>query len=268
MAASNEIQEWSEASIRATILSEIQSGQAYTVLSEVIERIANETFKAFEAQASQITVQQRQIESTRAETKDDIDKANAEITQAKDGIQKTYNELQALSASMKSEAEANHNKLQDIVQHINDVPGKIKELQDMMNKVDAQGKDVQGWSEQREGKFKEFATERETAFDIHVAQIRSGLDQVNTEVQSRLNRMEYMGGQDGGSRGKGSGDRNVFDPRDYKLHDLGDTPTLAASRKWRHDTELFVETLGPSWAGVSSLLKTAGWWIPSSIIVV
>ena len=114
MAASIE-KEWSEDGIRATILSEIQSGQAYTVLSEVIERIANDTFKAFEAQASQITVQQRQIESTRAETKDDIEKTRAEITQTKDGIQKTYDELQALSASvrqtaddMKNESAATH----------------------------------------------------------------------------------------------------------------------------------------------------------------
>ena len=100
MAASSDIQEWSEASIRATILSEIQSGQAYTVLSEVIERIANETFKAFEVQASQITVQQRQIETTRAETKDDIEKTRAEITLTKDGIQQTYDELQPMACHL------------------------------------------------------------------------------------------------------------------------------------------------------------------------
>ena len=120
-----------------------------------------------------------------------------EITQTKDGIQKTYDELQALSASLKNEAAANHAKLQDIVQHINDVPGKIKELQDMMNKVDAQITEVKSWSEQREGKFREFASERESAFDIHVAQIRSGFDQFNSEVQARLARMDQASGSEG-----------------------------------------------------------------------
>ena len=96
-------------------------------MATVITQIANDTYKGFETQASAITVQQRQSEKTR------------------EGIQKTYEELQELKAQVQSSAEtvtneaaANHAKLQDIVQHINDVPGKIKELQDMMNKVDAQ----------------------------------------------------------------------------------------------------------------------------------
>ena len=63
------------------------------------------------------------------------------------------------------------------------------------------------------------------------------------------------GGHSGPSTGGGPRDRSAFDARDYKVHDLEASPSLAAVRKWRHDVELFTDTLGPSWTGVANMLR-------------
>ena len=44
-------------------------------------------------------------------------------------------------------------------------------------------------------------------------------------------------------------DRNVSDPRDYKLAELGPTPSVAHWKKWRRDLESFVDMIGLSWSG-------------------
>ena len=52
-----------------------------------------------------------------------------------------------------------------------------------------------------------------------------------------------------GDHGKGGGvprERSLYDPRDYKLADFPNEPSLAAFKKWRHDVELFLETIGTS----------------------
>ena len=50
-------------------------------------------------------------------------------------------------------------------------------------------------------------------------------------------------------------DRNVFDPRDYKLAPLDAKPSLAKWKKWRRDLEAFIDTIGVSWKGTSGLLR-------------
>ena len=63
-----------------------------------------------------------------------------------------------------------------------------------------------------------------------------------------------------GDHGKGGGDpreRSLYDPRDCKLADLPNEPSLAAFKKWRHDLELFLETIGTSWKGVTALMRTS-----------
>ena len=50
-------------------------------------------------------------------------------------------------------------------------------------------------------------------------------------------------------------DRNVFDPREYKLADLGPKLTVVRWKEWRRDLEGFVDTIGLSWKGTSGLLR-------------
>ena len=49
----------------------------------------------------------------------------------------------------------------------------------------------------------------------------------------------------------------LFDARDYKIPELVSDPSLAVFKKWKHDLELFIKTIGPSWQGVPSILRTS-----------
>ena len=58
-----------------------------------------------------------------------------------------------------------------------------------------------------------------------------------------------------GAAASATRDRNVFDPRDYKLAELGPKPSVARWKKWRRDLEGFVDTIGMSWKGTSGFLR-------------
>ena len=49
----------------------------------------------------------------------------------------------------------------------------------------------------------------------------------------------------------------LFETRDYKIPELVSDPSSAVFKKWKHDLELFIETIGPSWKGVPSILRTS-----------
>ena len=58
--------------------------------------------------------------------------------------------------------------------------------------------------------------------------------------------------------GKGAPrERMLFDARDYKIPQLASHPSLAVFKKWKHDVKLFIKTIGPSWKGVLSILRTS-----------
>ena len=91
--------------------------------------------------------------------------------------------------------------------------------------------------------------------------------QLNQSLESKLGALNATVsglqagvGNFGGGQGAGAGpaatrDRNVFDPRDYKLADFGPKPTVVRWKKWRRDLEGFVDTIGMSWKGASGLLR-------------
>ena len=73
----------------------------------------------------------------------------------------------------------------------------------------------------------------------------------------------YLQAQQAGSSQGGKGDggpvhsreRNIYDVRDYKIADLEKGASMASFKKWKHDLELYIETIGASWSGVTSLLR-------------
>jgi len=65
------------------------------------------------------------------------------------------------------------------------------------------------------------------------------------------------GDHGGGGKGTGSRERQLFDARDYKIPDLPAAPSMAVFKKWRHDFELFLETIGSSWKGVTAVLRAS-----------
>ena len=52
-------------------------------------------------------------------------------------------------------------------------------------------------------------------------------------------------------------DRQVFDPRGYKIESLPSPISLGAWKKWRHEVEIYVDTIGPTWKGVKLFLHQA-----------
>ena len=76
------------------------------------------------------------------------------------------------------------------------------------------------------------------------------------QMKFQLNR-DGHGPSEGGKGGSASGprERNIYDVRDYKIADLEKGASTAAFKKWKHDLELFVDTIGPIWSGVTSLLR-------------
>ena len=79
-------------------------------------------------------------------------------------------------------------------------------------------------------------------------------------ADARVHFGESRSSADGGeaSFGKGSPrERVLFDARDYKIPELVSDPSLAVFKKWKHDVELFIETIGLSWNGVPRILRTS-----------
>ena len=71
---------------------------------------------------------------------------------------------------------------------------------------------------------------------------------------------ESRSSTEGGDASFGKGvprGRVLFDARDYKIPELVADPSLAVFKKWKHDVEFFIETIGPSWKGVPSILRTS-----------
>ena len=112
-----------------------------------------------------------------------------------------------------------------------------------------------------ENRTAKFVAEREANINATMEDKLNGADQrlrvnmVSLMATARAELGTSTGGGPSGSYGGGPRDRSAFDARDYKIHDLEASPSLAAVRKWRHDVELFVDTLGSSWLGVSSMLR-------------
>ena len=97
------------------------------------------------------------------------------------------------------------------------------------------------------------------AYESLVEHAKTAFAENRRELQEIYRRVSESGAAGGGgpSTGGTARERNVFDPRDYKLPELSEKASVAALRKWRHEVDVFTETIGPSWAGVGSLLASS-----------
>ena len=49
----------------------------------------------------------------------------------------------------------------------------------------------------------------------------------------------------------------MFDPRDYKIEALPNSISLGVWKKWRHEVEIYIDTIRPTWNGVKLILQQA-----------
>ena len=52
-------------------------------------------------------------------------------------------------------------------------------------------------------------------------------------------------------------DRQFVDPRDYKIEVFPAQLSLGVWKTWKHEVEIFTDTIGPSWRGVKLVLQQA-----------
>ena len=56
-------------------------------------------------------------------------------------------------------------------------------------------------------------------------------------TRSVVGNLDFNSGAGAGKGGAAPRDRNVFDPRDYKVAELGNKPSMAKRTKWCRDFE-------------------------------
>ena len=115
------------------------------------------------------------------------------------------------------------------------------------------------WCLDREQAFAINSQEKQELFDKKLEKadesFKTSLKQMTDIMAAATSRTTEGGGSSGG--GGAPRDRNVFDPLDFKIAGLHDEPSLGVFKKWRHDVELYFETIGPSWRGGSGILQLA-----------
>ena len=99
--------------------------------------------------------------------------------------------------------------------------------------------------------------ESSVAYESLLEQAMTAFAENRRELQEIYRMVSESGAGAGPSTRGAARERNVFDPRDYKLPELSEKVSVAALRKWRHEVDVFTETIGPSWAGVASLLASS-----------
>ena len=206
-----------------------------------------DTMRVFEIQAGQITVQEREIKRARDEIESILGDCRAFVTQ-------TQAQAAVAKTEMIQQVEALHAKPQNIVKFVDDVPEAVIALQEKLNAVTE-------WC----------AVNSLDTVPVAVICLQEKLDALTAQVDHRMTQLTNqipatraaVGSTDFGygfGTGKGRAaqtarDRNAFDPRDYKVAELGNKPSMATWKKWCRNFECFVDTIGPSWKGTSGLLR-------------
>ena len=231
---------WSEDEICHLILREVSQGGTMQRLNEMSQAQVSatqtgfaDTLRAFEIQAGQITVQVREIKRAKEEVQGILADGCAFVAQTQADFLNTKNE-------MIQQLDAIHTKQQDIVRlvvaclwleevlSLETVPVTVIRIQERLDTLTGQ------------------VDHRMTHLTNEIAATRAAISSSDFGF--------------GFSTGKGGAaqtarDRNVFDPRDYKVAELGNKPSMAKWKKWFRDFECFVDTIGPSWKGTSGLLR-------------
>ena len=201
--AALEARSWTEQELRQLILADVQSGETYQAVATAIGSIVAETYATFEAQASQITIQERQVQT------------NAD-------------ESNVAKLSMTAEVNALQTKLQDTVKFVEGVPDTVPSLDSRLEAITT-------WlaASQLSDVAKNLST-LQGHHDTLQEHVGRRLRELSSEISINSTRSAASADFGGFSGPRADKDRNVFDPRDYKLTDLGPKPTAAGHRpSWR-----------------------------------
>ena len=219
----------SEQEMRALIHNEMTEGLTSQTLNVSMRALIDathqsfaETMKAFEITAGRISVQER-------EGKKSSDEIERILGDCQTFVQQVKAEQDAGRATLALELEASHTKQQAIVSYVESLQPQVAGLKLEMEAVNAWFKETAaGQAAQRAGEVEtrvlEF-TAKVDAFERDMWQLNQNLDSRLGVLNATVGGLQASSGGFGTGKGGGDRDRNVFDPRDYKLSELGPKPS-------------------------------------------
>ena len=155
---------------------------------------------------------------------------------------------------MIQQLEATHTQQQDIVRFVDGMP-KAEGVSAPKTKLAA----IDDWCNVNSLETVSVTVIRiQERLDTLIGQVDHWMTQLSNEIGTTrfvVGSLEFGSGAGAGKGGAAPRDRNVFDPRDYKVAELGNKRSMAKWKKWCRDFECFVDTIGPSWKGTSGLLR-------------
>ena len=97
----------------------------------------------------------------------------------------------------------------------------------------------------------------EEEFMAKITKFEAGVHELAEETRLNIQQMIAESRSAEGSPMKPFQERDqaVFDPRDYKIEVIPTQKSLGIWKRWRHEVEIFVDTIGPSWRGVTFVLQ-------------
>ena len=221
-----------------------------------IGRLVKEQLEAFSAQGEVIAEQSRRLEEQSRE--------------ARDTLAKLAIEVDAVLKSNKTDCEAQiaqqvGDRRTDAQAAVTAVNAKIADIEELFkaktsSQEDADLKLVQhvAGMVELESKLRMFAQGVESNLgSIQQEVVRTQAE--SSRTQAGISNLIETARSEGGSvlRPNQERDRQVFDPRDYKIEALPSSISLGVWKKWRHEVEIYVDTIGPTWKGVKLILQQA-----------
>jgi hypothetical protein len=190
-----------------------------------------ETMTAFEITAGRISVQEREGKKSR----DEIERI---LTECQSFVSQIQTEQSDARAKLALEVDSSRAQQQSIVTFVESLQPQVDGLKVQIETVNSWFKDTEaGQAAQRVGEVEtqiHSAQEKVTAFERDMYQLNATIDARFGALTATVSNLQTGTGNFGGfGAGKGGGDRdrNVFDPRDYKIADLGSKPTVVRWKK-------------------------------------
>ena len=204
---------WSEVEIRNLIQQEVSVGTTMNILSESIASGSLAT-----GVQAIVTAANAQVNHLTAQAQTNASEIDRVLTDSRTFAENTRAENEATKAALKQEFEALENRFRELVVFVDSVPASVAQLELTLKSTEAQLKAVTDWC----------ADNSLATVPVTVVNLTARVEEIQRLAAERFAQLagemavtrSAVGHGDGGAgSGKGGAprDRNVFDPRDYKV---------------------------------------------------
>ena len=131
---------------------------------------------------------------------------------------------------------------------------KLQEMRDLLLQHDRTQGESAAENETRVDKLEQFASGVQALILLTQEEVTHTPQAIQTLIDSTRadNTSSVLRSGSGNER-----DRPVFDQIDYKIDVLPSQLALGVWKKWKHEVEIHIDTIGPTWRGVKLLMQPA-----------